>query len=52
MFDLLLDTNKLEQSEYTEDETGCRITFSLLQDGIINDILYHSSGKIDFYLPI
>jgi DNA-directed RNA polymerase II subunit RPB1 len=38
-FDLILDTNKLENSEYTADETGGRITFiPLEEDSLIKDI--------------
>ena len=52
-FDLLLDTKKLENSEYTEDETGGRITFiPLEEEPLLNDIIKYSIGKNDFYNPI
>ena len=39
-FDLLLDTKKLEASEYTENETGGRITFNPLEEEpLLNDII-------------
>jgi DNA-directed RNA polymerase beta' subunit len=51
-FDILLDTNKLENSEYTKDESGGRIIFTglleedtLLLDVVKNDIVY------DFFVP-
>jgi DNA-directed RNA polymerase II subunit RPB1 len=52
IFDLLLDTKKLESSEYTEDETGGRITFiPLEEEPLLIDIMKHSSGKTDFFIP-
>lgn len=51
-FDLLLDTKKLESSEYTEDETGGRITFAPLEEEpLLLDIMKYSVGKADFYIP-
>jgi DNA-directed RNA polymerase II subunit RPB1 len=51
-FDLLLDMKKLENSEYTEDETSGRITFTPLEeDPILTDIILHSSEKADFFDP-
>jgi DNA-directed RNA polymerase beta' subunit len=52
VFDLLLDTKKLENSEYTEDETGGRITFTPLEEEpLIQDIMKYNVGKNDFYMP-
>jgi DNA-directed RNA polymerase II subunit RPB1 len=52
LFDLLLDTKKLENSEYTEDETGGRITFNPLEEEpLFQDIMKYSSGKTDFFIP-
>ena len=52
-FDLLLDTKKLEASEYTEDETGGRVTFTPLEEEpLLLDILKYNIGKTDFFMPI
>ena len=52
VFDLLLDTKKLENSEYTEDETGGRITFTPLEEEpLLYDIMKYDVGKNDFYIP-
>jgi DNA-directed RNA polymerase II subunit RPB1 len=52
MFNLLLDTKKLEKSEYTEDETGGRITFiPLNKEPLIDDLIKNPSGKISFFIP-
>jgi DNA-directed RNA polymerase beta' subunit len=52
VFDLLLDTKKLENSEYTEDETGGRITFTPLEEEpLLQDIMKYAVGKNDFYIP-
>jgi hypothetical protein len=38
-FDLLLDTQKLENSEYTQDEAGGRVTFiPLEEEALITDL--------------
>jgi len=51
-FDLLLDTKKLENSEYTENETGGRITFKLLEeDPLLQDIIKHDYVKHGFFMP-
>lgn len=51
-FELLLDTKKLENSEYTEDETGGRITFTPLEEEpLLQDIIKYDIGKADFYIP-
>jgi DNA-directed RNA polymerase beta' subunit len=50
-FDLLLDTKKLENSEYTEDESGGRVTFAPLEEEpLLKDIMKHI-GKSDFFIP-
>jgi DNA-directed RNA polymerase II subunit RPB1 len=51
-FELLLDTKKLENSEYTENETGGRITFTALEEEtLLSDIMKYSAMKRDFYIP-
>ena len=52
VFDLLLDTKKLENSEYTEDETGGRVTYTPLEEEpLLQDIMKYSTGKNDFFMP-
>ena len=51
-FDLLLDTKKLEKSEYIVDETGGRITFMPLEEeSLIKDIIKYSNNSISFFIP-
>jgi len=51
-FDLLLDTYKLENSEYTSDETGGRVTFTPLEeDSILKDIIKYGINQADFFIP-
>ena len=51
-FDLMLDTTKLENSEYTSDESGGRITFAPLEeDAILKDILKYGINQADFFMP-
>ena len=51
-FDLLLDTNKIENSEYIENETAGRIYFNQLEeDALFSDIINHGLGKTKFYIP-
>ena len=51
-FDLMLDTNKLENSEYTSDESGGRITFAPLEeDAILKDILKYGINQANFFMP-
>jgi DNA-directed RNA polymerase beta' subunit len=53
VFDLLLDTKKLENSEYTEDETGGRVTYTPLEEEpLLQDIMKYSTGKNDFFMPV
>ena len=52
-FDLLLDTNKLENSEYTKNESGGRVTFTLLEDeSLFKDIINYGFSKTDIFIPI
>jgi DNA-directed RNA polymerase II subunit RPB1 len=52
-FELLLDTNKLENSEYTKNETGGRITYSFLEEeALFKDITNHGFSKNDFFIPV
>ncbi len=51
-FELLLDIKKLEESEYTEDETNGRITFTPLEEELLlQDIMTNKLGKSDFFMP-
>ena len=52
-FELLLDTNKLENSEYTKNENGGRITFiGLEEEALFNDVIKFGFTKNDFFLPV
>jgi hypothetical protein len=51
-FDLLLDTKKIEESEYIEDETSGRIKFiKLEEEPLFEDIIKHGLGKTKFFIP-
>jgi DNA-directed RNA polymerase II subunit RPB1 len=51
-FDLLLDTKKLENSEYTEDETGGRVTYiPLEEEPLLRDMMSGMMGKSKFFVP-
>jgi len=51
-FDIILDTKKLENSEYTEDETSGRITFiPLEEEPLLQDIIINYNGKTNFFIP-
>jgi len=51
-FELLLDTEKLENSEYIKDENGGRITFSgLEEESLFKDVIKFGFSKNDFFLP-
>lgn len=51
-FELILDTNKLENSEYTKNENGGRITFDCLEEEkMFIDIIKHGFFNYDFFLP-
>jgi hypothetical protein len=51
-FDIMLDTNKLENSEYTADESGGRITYiPLEEDSILKDVLKYGINQANFFMP-
>jgi DNA-directed RNA polymerase II subunit RPB1 len=51
-FDLLLDTKKLENSEYTDNESGGRVTFTPLEEEpLLLDIMKYDLNKMDFFIP-
>lgn len=51
-FDLILDTKKLVNSEYTEDETGGRVTYAPLEEEpLLSDIIKNPIGKSEFFIP-
>jgi DNA-directed RNA polymerase II subunit RPB1 len=51
-FDLLLNTKKIEESEYIEDETSGRIKFiKLEEEPLFEDIINHGLGKTKFFIP-
>ena len=50
-FDLVLDTKKIEQSEYIEDTTN-RITYlPLEEDSLVKDIIKYNLNTYNFYIP-
>lgn len=52
-FELLLDTNKLENSEYTKNEKGGRVTFTgLEEESLFKDIINYGFSKNDFFIPV
>lgn len=53
-FELLLDTEKLENSEYTKNESGGRITYGSLleEESLFKDIIKFGIVKNDFFLPV
>jgi DNA-directed RNA polymerase II subunit RPB1 len=52
-FDLLLDSEKLENSEYTKDENGGRPTFALLEEeSMFKDIIKYGFSKNDIFIPV
>ena len=52
-FELLLDSNKLENSEYTKNEAGGRIVFSPLEEEtLFKDIINFGFSKTDIFIPI
>jgi DNA-directed RNA polymerase II subunit RPB1 len=51
-FDLVLDTEMLERAEYTDNETGGRITFiPLEEEPLINDIMKYDINTLHFRIP-
>ena len=52
-FELLLDSEKIENSEYTKDETGGRPTFGMLEeDSLFKDIIKYGFTKSDIFMPV
>jgi DNA-directed RNA polymerase beta' subunit len=52
-FELLLDSEKIENSEYTKDETGGRPTFNMLEeDPLFKDIIKYGFTKNDIFIPV
>jgi hypothetical protein len=52
-FDLLIDTEKLRNSEYIENETGGRTSFiPLTKDPLFEDIIKNGFAKNDSFIPI
>ena len=50
-FDLLLNVDKLQNTEYTSDETGGRVSFQpLVVDSMINDLMKFGLNENDFYI--
>ena len=48
-FDLLLDTEKIRNSEYITDESGGRTKFvNLEKDNLFGDIIKYGSNELDF----
>jgi DNA-directed RNA polymerase beta' subunit len=51
-FDLLLDTKKIEKSEYLPNENSGRITFnSLEEESLIKDVIKNTNISINFFIP-
>ena len=51
-FDLLLDTQKLKNSEYIQDETGGRTNFIALKiDPLFEDVIKNGFARNDFFVP-
>ena len=52
-FDLILDTEKLKNSEYIENETGGRTNFiPLISEPLFGDIIKNGFARNDFFIPI
>ena len=52
-FELLLDSEKIENSEYTKDETGGRPTFGMLEeDSLFKDVIKYGFTKSDIFIPL
>ena len=51
-FNLILDTKKLINSEYTTDETGGRSDFINLEaEPILEDVIKYGINETDFFIP-
>jgi hypothetical protein len=52
-FDIILDTEKLRNSEYVENETGGRTTFILLDKELLfEDIIKNGFNDHNLFIPI
>lgn len=52
MFDLIMDTKLLENSEYGDDDSGGRIMFKPLNtNSFVDDIFKKMDINVDFYIP-
>jgi DNA-directed RNA polymerase II subunit RPB1 len=52
-FELLIDTEKLKNSEYIENETGGRTSFiPLAIEPLFSDVISHGFGKNDLFIPV
>ena len=52
IFELLLDTDKIKNTEYSEDETGGITSFTNLKiDPLFQDLISHGINNIDFFIP-
>jgi DNA-directed RNA polymerase II subunit RPB1 len=52
-FDLLLDTEKLKNSEYIENETGGRTNFiPLTIEPLFGDVIKNGFSRNDFFIPV
>lgn len=51
-FDLILDTEKLKNSEYIQDETGGRTNFIFFKlDPLFSDVIINGFARDDFFIP-
>ena len=51
-FDLLFDTDKLEQSEYSVNDTYGRMLFTPLEEeALISDLLKYDNINMSFHIP-
>ena len=50
-FDLLLNTEKLENIEYSKDETGEELHLPLETESILDDIMKFGLNETDFFIP-
>ncbi len=51
-FDLILDTEKLRNSEYIENETGGRTSFiPLTKEPLFEDVIEYGFARNDFFIP-
>jgi DNA-directed RNA polymerase II subunit RPB1 len=51
-FDLILDTEKLKNSEYIQDETGGRTNFIFFKlYPLFTDVIINGFARDDFFIP-